>query len=75
MREHDAAAFKQFQVHQQCVPHEMLPLDVPATNSTVAMTSHKAPWDIAHATLSLSATGMYEASGNVMWLNPFRANH
>ena len=35
------------------------------------MTSFKHPWDAQAATKSLSENGMYEASANIMWVNPF----
>lgn len=33
--------------------------------------SYKAPWVKATAEVSLSSTGLYEASGNLFWTNPF----
>ena len=38
------------------------------------MTSFKHPWDPVVATTSLTQTGMYEASANIVWINPFPVN-
>ena len=38
------------------------------------MWSYKHPWDPHTAPTSLHDTGMYEASANIMWLNPFHVN-
>ena len=35
------------------------------------MVSYKAPWDVTVALRTLEQTGMYEASANLLWLNPF----
>ena len=35
------------------------------------MMSHKAAWEVDVARISLTNTGMYEASANLLWLNPF----
>ena len=35
------------------------------------MVSYKHPWNAEIAATTLDRTGMYEASANLMWLNPF----
>ena len=49
-------------------PHLHGALAIAASGS---MSSYKAPWDEGVATNSLSKVGLYEASANVTWLNPF----
>ena len=38
------------------------------------MVSYKAPWNADNAKMSLQRNGMYEASANLFWLNPFPQN-
>ena len=40
-------------------------------NTARSMSSWKHPWDKEAASKSLSDNGMYEASANIMWVNPF----
>lgn len=59
-------AFAQFpdtELHQ----HGALEIKAGSTG----LVSYKAPWEAGQATTALETTNMYEAGGNVMWLNPF----
>lgn len=52
--------------------HEQPPLQLPQTGGDGgAMSSYKAGWDKSLALPSLRTTGMYEASANITWLNPY----
>ena len=52
--------------------HEQPPLQLPQTvGDGGAMSSYKAGWDKSLALPSLRTTGMYEASANITWLNPY----
>ena len=48
------------------------PLDIKskASMSEHEMASYKPPWDVQQAKTSVQSTGMYEAAGNLLWLNP-----
>ena len=46
--------------------HGALPI-----SSSGGMSSYKAPWDGVFAKDSLANSGLYQASANVIWLNPF----
>ena len=44
------------------------------STSQTELVSYKAPWDQEQAAVSLKTTNMYEASGNLFWVNPFPAS-
>lgn len=67
----DTAAFAAF----ADVPlHEHEPLEIKATASDRELLSYKPPWKHEAAQTSLANTGLYEASGNLFWVNPFPAS-
>ena len=51
-------------------PHEYGALKI-ALKGETGMMSYKAAWEAEAAKISLKSTGMYEASANLLWLNPF----
>ena len=51
-------------------PHEYGALKI-ALKGETGMMSYKAAWEVEAAQISLKSTGMYEASANLLWLNPF----
>ena len=51
-------------------PHEYGALKI-ALKGETGMMSYKAAWEAEAAKISLRSTGMYEASANLLWLNPF----
>lgn len=42
-----------------------------AGSATTGLKSFKPPWTAAQCLASMASTGMYEASGNVVWVKPF----
>ena len=57
--------FDQFQSSAE--PYEVQPLDI--TTDSKGMTSHKAPWQAARCATAVQTTSMYEAGGNIFWLD------
>ena len=53
--------------------NEHAPLDIKSASgaSESELRSYKAPWVKGTAELALSSTGLYEASANLLWTNPF----
>ena len=51
-------------------PHEYGALKI-ALKGETGMMSYKAAWEAEAANIALDSTGMYEASANLLWLNPF----
>ena len=51
-------------------PHEYGALKI-ALKGETGMMSYKPAWEAEAAKISLRSTGMYEASANLLWLNPF----
>ena len=51
--------------------HAYAPLGIVSESSSTALSSYKAPWCQAQAEEALASTSMYEAAGNLFWLNPF----
>jgi len=60
------AGFEQF---REMVPHEVQPLDIVAPVADSTMTSYKEPWRADRCSTALRTTGMYEAGGNLFWLD------
>ena len=52
--------------------HAQTPIDIFKANRKNAMKSYKEAWNKANCLKSLTATGVYEAAGNVFWLNLVR---
>ena len=51
--------------------HQYLPLNIKASITHEAdMASFQSPWDAILCKSSLNTTGLYQAGGNLMWLNP-----
>ena len=59
--------FKQFPDQDPCLHPPLAITDA----STQDLRSYKPPWVASQAKDSLLSTGMYEASGNLLWCNPF----
>ena len=55
-------------------PHEHGALQI-ALKGETGMMSYKAAWEAEAAKMALASTGMYEASANFLWLNPFPSNN
>ena len=51
--------------------HMHQPLEIKAAQSDNDLLSYKAPWTRSQAAMSLASIDMYEAGGNVFWINPF----
>ena len=66
-------AHKTIFTSQQTAPH--LHGALPTSTSSGGMSSYKAPWDGVVAKDSLANSGLYQASANVIWLNPFPVNN
>ncbi len=62
------AAFPDIPLHQHS------PLEIKAASSEQELLSYKAPWQRTLAVVAFKSTGMYEASANLFWANPFPAS-
>ena len=51
--------------------HSHKPLEIRDVAGEAGLLSYKAPWNRESAKLALAGTGLYEASGNMFWMNPF----
>ena len=49
--------------------HAQTPIDIAKANRKIELKSHKEAWKNANCLKSLTASGVYEAAGNVFWLN------
>ena len=46
------------------------PLEIQASNDSSALSSYKEVWTPANCKVAIANTGMYEAGGSLMWLDP-----
>ena len=60
-----SASFADIELHQH------RPLDIRLSNGDHDLLNFTAPWLLASAKIALSTTGLYQASGNLFWTNPF----
>ena len=51
--------------------HAHQPLAIKAASSDNDLLSYKAPWSKDIAAVALASTHLYEAGGNIFWINPF----
>ena len=54
--------------------HEHPPLDIRAALSENDLLSYMATWSHDHVHTALTSTDMYEAGGNIFWINPFTSD-
>ena len=54
--------------------HAHPPLDIRASLSENGLLSYKAKWSKDQALMALTSTDMYEAGGNIFWINPFTSD-
>eukprot|EP00972_Heterocapsa_arctica_P038772 5713668-Heterocapsa_arctica.AAC.1 len=54
--------------------HLHQPLDIKTKSETSELVSYKEPWHTDRAVIALTTTAMYEASGSLIWCNPFTSS-
>ena len=61
---------KFFSAFQDIELHAHSPLEIQATSVGNDLMSFKHPWSKSDAVTALTGTNLYEAGGNIFWLNP-----